>query len=63
MCIVQVFTDGITNKLVGCFNSMSPDDGILVRVYGQNTDLLIDRKVETKNFKVSAFQDFKINNF
>lgn len=48
----KVFTDGITNKLVGCFNGMLPEDGILVRVYGQNTDLLIDRKAETKNFKL-----------
>lgn len=47
-----MFTDGITNKLIGCFNTNFPEDVILVRVYGQNTDLLIDRKAETENIKV-----------
>lgn len=47
-----MFTDGITNKLIGCFNANFPEDVILVRVYGQNTDLLIDRKAETENIKV-----------
>ncbi|XP_016998602.2 ethanolamine kinase [Drosophila takahashii] len=90
------FTDGITNKLVGCFhkeisklrdenggsylpiksedpviiekvddelftdqNQTTDDDGalvqysdnvVLVRIYGNKTDLLIDRKAETQNF-------------
>ncbi|XP_075235260.1 ethanolamine kinase 1 isoform X2 [Lycorma delicatula] len=48
----KLFTDGITNKLVGCFNSAYSEDVVLVRVYGQNTDLLIDRKAETRNFKL-----------
>lgn len=52
----KLFTDGITNKLVGCFNSKDVDDVVLVRVYGQNTDLLIDRKAETRNFIL--LQDF-----
>lgn len=86
-----MFTDGITNKLVGCFNTgsskslsstakevgrsvsindasqitytnqqntSSPDknalasDVVLVRVYGNKTDMLIDRKAETKNIKL-----------
>lgn len=32
-----MFTDGITNKLVGCFNQIagqSIEDVILIRVYG-----------------------------
>ncbi|XP_017062291.1 ethanolamine kinase [Drosophila ficusphila] len=88
------FTDGITNKLVGCFHKensklrgdenngsylpiktqgLSPvqsedpviiekdeftdeppvqysDNVVLVRIYGNKTDLLIDRKAETQNF-------------
>jgi len=44
-CIrVQVFTAGYTNKLIGC--SVSPDEVILVRIYGHRTDLLIDRDKE-----------------
>ncbi|XP_017034923.1 ethanolamine kinase [Drosophila kikkawai] len=89
------FTDGITNKLVGCFHKESTklshenggpylpiktqeseeedtviieknddddaaaengapvqysDNVVLVRIYGNKTDLLIDRKAETQNF-------------
>ncbi|XP_054262973.1 ethanolamine kinase 1 [Macrosteles quadrilineatus] len=51
----KLFTDGITNKLIGCFNSAngsSDVDIILVRVYGPNTDLLINRKTELENIKL-----------
>jgi len=48
----KIFTDGITNKLIGCWLDSDPESVVLVRVYGQNTDLLIDRKAETFNFKV-----------
>ncbi|KAF4520781.1 hypothetical protein B566_EDAN011433 [Ephemera danica] len=53
----QMFTDGITNKLVACSvgEGMSEHHGgdvVLVRVYGKKTDLLIDRKAETRNLKV-----------
>lgn len=44
-----MFTDGITNKLVGCFHEESGTDVVLIRIYGNKTDLLIDRKAETKN--------------
>jgi hypothetical protein len=47
-----VFTDGITNKLLGCFHEESPEDVVLVRVYGHKTDLLIDRNSETRNIQV-----------
>lgn len=62
-----MFTDGITNKLVGCFNedtksatettditklSSTNEDVVLVRVYGHKTDLLIDRKAETRNIQM-----------
>lgn len=44
-----MFTDGITNKLVGCFHEERDTDVVLIRIYGNKTDLLIDRKAETKN--------------
>jgi hypothetical protein len=53
--IHQVFTDGITNKLLGCFHEGSPEDVVLVRVYGHKTDLLIDRNAETRNIQVLVF--------
>lgn len=48
----KIFTDGITNKLVGCFHDKNPDDVILVRVYGHKTDMLIDRLAETRNIQL-----------
>ncbi|XP_071453508.1 ethanolamine kinase 1 [Hetaerina americana] len=48
----KIFTDGITNKLVGCKNGAEAGEMVLVRVYGQKTDLLIDRAAETRNMKV-----------
>lgn len=48
----KLFTDGITNKLVGLFDdSRSENDGVLVRIYGKNTEQIIDRKAEVENFK------------
>lgn len=46
----QLFTDGITNKLVACQLNTSNDDKdiVLVRIYGNKTDLLIDRKAELR---------------
>lgn len=60
----QVFTDGCTNKLVGCIHSTTTNNNnlsidtenvseiVLVRIYGKNTEILIDRKKEIKNFKL-----------
>jgi ethanolamine kinase len=51
----QFFSEGITNKLVGCWHSgdsinhASQDNVLLIRIYGNNTDLLIDRAAETRN--------------
>ena len=53
--IYQVFTDGITNKLLGCFHEDFPEDIVLIRVYGHKTDLLIDRNAETRNIQVRVF--------
>lgn len=50
--MIQLFTDGITNKLIGCFHTdpdKSRDEVLLVRIYGNKTDLLIDRNAEKKN--------------
>ena len=60
----KFFEDGISNKLVGYYinpggsQSQSPDsdnnnrrsDIVLVRVYGNKTELIIDRARELKNF-------------
>lgn len=72
---VQIFTDGCTNKLIGCIHSTAAasvphtngtsfngideidsssngNDIVLVRIYGRNTEVLIDRKREISNFKL-----------
>lgn len=76
---LQIFTDGCTNKLIGCIHSsaaVSPTNGtsssssnanshvdepdasidgnevVLLRIYGKNTEVLIDRKREISNFKL-----------
>jgi len=50
LCYVQVFTAGYTNKLIGC--SVSPDEVVLVRIYGHRTDLLIDRDKERNSMMI-----------
>lgn len=55
---VRVFTDGITNRLVGCFLPDAPDDVVLVRVYGEKTELFIDRKKEKKNMMSMHSKNF-----
>lgn len=47
----QTFTDGITNKLVACQfggDASDEDNVVLVRIYGNKTDLLIDRNAEIR---------------
>ncbi|NXP59223.1 EKI2 kinase, partial [Chloropsis cyanopogon] len=48
----QLFTDGITNKLVACYTDEGLADAVLVRVYGRRTELLVDRETELRNFQV-----------
>ncbi|XP_068134086.1 ethanolamine kinase 1 [Hyperolius riggenbachi] len=48
----QVFTDGITNKLIGCYVDDAMEDVVLVRIYGNKTELLVDRGEELKSFRV-----------
>uniref|UniRef100_A0A8C6YYS8 ethanolamine kinase n=1 Tax=Nothoprocta perdicaria TaxID=30464 RepID=A0A8C6YYS8_NOTPE len=49
---LQLFTDGITNKLVACYTDEGMADAVLVRVYGRKTELFVDRETELKNFQV-----------
>ncbi|XP_078409752.1 ethanolamine kinase 1 isoform X2 [Cetorhinus maximus] len=49
---LKVFTNGITNKLVACYVGDSLDDVVLVRVYGNKTELFVDRENELKSFHV-----------
>uniref|UniRef100_A0A3B4AQD5 ethanolamine kinase n=1 Tax=Periophthalmus magnuspinnatus TaxID=409849 RepID=A0A3B4AQD5_9GOBI len=48
----KLFKDGTTNKLVGCYVDDSPEDVVLVRVYGNKTELIVDRDNELKSFQV-----------
>lgn len=49
---IKEFTDGITNQLVGCCSVNDRKDVILIRVYGKNTELFIDRQKEIRNLKL-----------
>lgn len=55
--LAQYFTDGTTNKLVGCYLENSPEDVVLVRVYGNKTELIVDRDNELKSFQVEQRQE------
>ncbi len=53
------FTDGITNTLLKVINKKSglseeelDNDAVLLRAYGQGTDLIIDRERETQNHEL-----------
>ncbi|XP_013013470.1 ethanolamine kinase 2 isoform X1 [Cavia porcellus] len=46
------FTDGITNKLVACYVEEDMEDCMLVRIYGERTELLVDRENEVRNFQL-----------
>lgn len=49
---VKTYTDGITNRLLGCYLPESPDEVVLIRVYGEKTELFIDRKIEIRNMLI-----------
>ncbi|MGH0131157.1 UNVERIFIED_CONTAM: hypothetical protein FKN15_039918 [Acipenser sinensis] len=49
---MKLFTDGITNKLIGCYVGEGMEDVVLVRIYGNKTELFVDRKNEVKSFRV-----------
>ncbi|KAM6219094.1 ethanolamine kinase 2 isoform 2-T2 [Rhynchocyon petersi] len=46
------FTDGMTNKLVACYVDEDMQDCVLVRVYGERTELLVDRQNEVRSFQL-----------
>lgn len=47
------FNEGISNKLVGCKKTGAPRKDItLFRMYGNKTELFIDRKKELETFKI-----------
>ncbi|XP_066592107.1 ethanolamine kinase 1 [Prorops nasuta] len=48
----KVFTNGITNKLIGVYYPEHYNEMVLVRVYGHKTDLLINRSDEIENILV-----------
>lgn len=48
---IKVFTNGITNRLVGVYLQDSEEDLVLIRVYGEKTELFIDRNLEVRNMK------------
>ncbi|XP_024892785.1 ethanolamine kinase 1-like [Temnothorax curvispinosus] len=48
----KIFTDGRTNKLVGVWYSGHYTDMVLIRIYGNNSALLIDRKSEINNIRI-----------
>lgn len=49
---IKFFTDGITNKLLGCYVGGTMEDVVLVRIYGNKTELFVDRDNEVKSFRV-----------
>ncbi|KAI1888142.1 hypothetical protein AGOR_G00181990 [Albula goreensis] len=49
---MKSFTDGITNKLIGCYVGSISQEVVLVRIYGHKTELFVDRENEVKSFRV-----------
>uniref|UniRef100_A0A3B1JBC9 ethanolamine kinase n=1 Tax=Astyanax mexicanus TaxID=7994 RepID=A0A3B1JBC9_ASTMX len=50
---MKVFTEGITNQLLGCYVGSVGEAGVvLVRVYGKMTELFVDRKREMEMFRL-----------
>jgi len=46
----EFFTEGITNTILSIWNSIvGRNDRILIRIYGEKTELLVDREVEIRN--------------
>ena len=56
--ILQVFTAGYTNILIGCrLHGGNPNDALLVRIYGRGTNLMIDRQQERNSMAVLHLVD------
>ncbi|XP_071840201.1 ethanolamine kinase 1-like [Apostichopus japonicus] len=48
----KVFTDGISNKLIGAYLGDDKRNMVLVRIFGRKTELIINRELELKAFQV-----------
>lgn len=48
----ELYKDGITNHLLRCFLEDDPESAVLVRVYGEKTELFIDRALEVRNMQM-----------
>jgi len=47
------FSEGISNKLIGCnMPGLAPNEMILFRLYGNKTELFIDREKELETFQI-----------
>lgn len=42
----QKLNDGLSNTLLAMFPSSNDEQGLIVRIYGNNSDLIIDRQAE-----------------
>ena len=50
----KFFSEGITNKLVGVYVGDNNNDMVLIRVYGNKTELFVDRQAEIRNMKLMS---------
>ena len=50
----KIFTDGLSNQLIGWRLAEKPDDMVLVRIYGESTSKLVDRVQELATIKLLA---------
>ncbi|XP_052797703.1 ethanolamine kinase 1-like [Mya arenaria] len=49
----KVFTGGISNQLYGYYlDGKFQEDVVLIRIYGKNSELMIDRDLEKKNIQI-----------
>jgi thiamine kinase-like enzyme len=54
------FTEGITNAILGLFDSRTPDDdqqALVIKLFGAHTELFIDRQSELNSMIALAEQD------
>lgn len=48
----KIFTEGVTNVLVGIYAEGAKTDMVLVRLYGLKTELIVDRAAEIRNMQL-----------
>ncbi|XP_078271096.1 ethanolamine kinase 1-like isoform X1 [Rhinoraja longicauda] len=49
---LKIFTSGNTNRLVGCHVDQDMEEAVLVRMYGNMTELYVDHATEVKHFQL-----------